>query len=246
MKKSFLLLLIVAFAYSLHAGETTGKDQEWTIAGWAGVTNNGISLIPNFSLGEPAVQFNLSLGRERLSFETDFNFSWEGKPWYILYWLRYQMITAERFQMSTATHLGINFRPSEVIVGSRPETMLTSERYWVAELFPRYHISKKVTAGIFYLFSIGLDPGTAATTHFVTLNTSFSDLKLFQDYYLNINPQVYYLKQETLDGVYFTSSFTLGKHDLPFTLSTLFNQVVSTRIAGNGDFVWNLSLRYSW
>ncbi len=246
MKKSIVLLLSLSLALIIRAGELPEKDNNWKIAGSAAITNNGISLIPNFSLGEPAVQFNLSLGKDRLTFDTDFNFSWEGKPWYILYWIRYQMIRSDRFQMSTATHLGLNFRPSEVVINLRPETMLTTERYWVAEFFPRYRISPKVTSGVFYLFSLGLDPGTSATNHFVTLNTSFSQLNLTKEYHLSIHPQIYYLRQESTDGFYFTSSFTLGKKDAPVSLSTLFNQVISTEIYSSSDFVWNLSLKYSW
>lgn len=246
MKKTVILILFTGFSHLLSGSVVADKNKEWRVAGSASVTNNGISLIPNFSLGEPAAQFNLSVGGDRLRFDTDFNFSWEGKPWYILYWIRYQMVEAERFQMSTSTHLGMNFKPSEVAIAGRPENMLITERYWVAELFPRYQMTPQLSAGILYLFSIGLDPGTAAYTHFVNLNTTISQLKLINDYQLSVSPQIYYLKQERTDGFYFTSSITLGRQDNPISVSTLFNQVISSEIAGSKDFVWNISLKYSW
>lgn len=41
------------------------------LSGNAAVTNNGISLIPNFSLEQPAAIFNMSLEKGRFSFDPD-------------------------------------------------------------------------------------------------------------------------------------------------------------------------------
>ena len=55
-------------------------------SGQVTVTNNGISLIPSFSLGEPAALFNLSMGRGRFSFDPELRFALEGKPWSFIFW----------------------------------------------------------------------------------------------------------------------------------------------------------------
>jgi len=216
------------------------------VAGSAGLTNNGISLIPNFSLGDPAAIFNLSVSKGRLSFETDFNFSLEGKPWFILYWLRYKVADGEKFKMSAGTHLGLNFKPSIVEIGMNPENMPVTERYWVAELFPLYMISRTTSAGIYFMHSRGLDPGTVGATYFITLNTNVSHINLPGDFFLGINPQIYYLKQDEPDGFYFTSSFTLGKDNFPVSVSSLMNHEISTDITAGKGFVWNVSIRYSF
>lgn len=87
-----LYLTLVMLSIPLSGQEKVSTENNLHVAGSAGLTNNGISLIPNFSLGDPAAIFNLSVSKGRLSFETDFNFSLEGKPWFILYWLRYKEI----------------------------------------------------------------------------------------------------------------------------------------------------------
>ena len=247
IKKNLFLLLTFTIIGSVTFGQ--GKDNKQKnihISGSSGITTNGISLVPNFSLGEPAVLFNISVAKDKLSFDTDFNFSVKGKPWYILYWLRYQVANGEKFQMSAATHLGLNFKPSSVEIGMRSEKMLITERYWVAELFPRYLVSTNTSIGIYYLHSRGLDPGTVGTTNFITLNVNFSHIRLSRDIFLAINPQFYYLKQDEPDGFYFTSRFTLAKDNFPVSISSLINKEIKTDIIAGENFVWNISVKYSF
>lgn len=248
MSKINLLLFLIFLVINLLS---FGQENESTapkihVSGSASLTNNGISLIPNFSLGEPAALFNLSVAKGKLGFDTDFNFSMKGKPWYILYWLRYQVVNNERFQMGAATHLGLNFRPSYMEINSKPENMLTTERYWVVDLFPRYMLSKNTSVGIYYLHSVGLDPGTVGSTNFVTLNATFSHLQLYKDFYLGVNPQLYYLKQDKPDGFYFTSTFNLSKDNCPLSISSLINKEIKTGITAGENFVWNICLKYSF
>ena len=50
------------------------------------------------------VLINISLGKKKLSFEPDFNFSLEGKPWSMFFWFRFKMVQRDNFSM----RLGIN------------------------------------------------------------------------------------------------------------------------------------------
>src|SRR5688572_15693209 len=52
-------------------------------------TNNGISLVPNFSLGRPAALFDLSVGKGRFSFDPWLRFGLDTKPWVFIFWFRY-------------------------------------------------------------------------------------------------------------------------------------------------------------
>lgn len=216
------------------------------IAGSAGITNNGISLIPNFSLGDPAALFSLSVSKGRLSFVNDFNFSLEAKPWYTLYWLKYQVVEKEKFKMTAGTHLGLNFFSSEVIINSTVSEKLQYERYWVADIFPRYFVNKNTSLGIYYMQSRGIDKGTVGVSHFLTLNVNLSRINISKEVFLGINPEFYYLNQDGVDGIYFTSAFSLGKDNFPITLNGMINQPIRTDIVAGNKFVWNLSLIYSF
>ena len=83
----FVLLYLTPFSFSQKADSTKGIGH---FSGAVSVTNNGISFVPTFSLDKPAAIFNLSMGKNRFSFEPDLRFSLAGKPWSFLFWGRYK------------------------------------------------------------------------------------------------------------------------------------------------------------
>ena len=211
MKKNSVLfgLLFLLFA---HSSLSQKKDSTKTIAHFfvlVSVTNNGISIVPSFSLGKPAAIFSLSVGKNRFSFDPDLRFSLSGKPWSFLFWGRYKLVTTDKFKMNTGAHLGLNFKTSVIpIEGDSSETTVT-RRYLAGELSPNYFLTKNISVGFYYLYSHGLDAGTIGNTHFITFNTNYSNIKITNQFFLNINPQLYYLKLDPQDGFYFTSSLTV-------------------------------------
>lgn len=245
MKRIILIMFVLHISMNVFSRIEENKSQVH-IAGSAGLTNNGISLIPNFSLGDPAAMFSMVISKGRLSFVTDFSFSLEAKPWYTLYWIKYQVVEKEKFGLVAGTHLGVNFFDSEVEVNSIVSERLLSDRYWVAEISPCYLINENTSLGVYYLHSRGLDEGTIDASHFLTLNANFSKIKISKEAYLGVNPQLYYLNQDGIDGTYFTSAFTLGKGTFPVTLNAMINQPLKTNISAGNEFVWNFSLVYSF
>lgn len=215
------------------------------LSGNAGITNNGISLIPSFSLEKPATIFNMWLAKNKFSFDPEMTFSLhDGKPWYLLLWLRYKVLDEGRFKFTTGTHLGLNFRRSVLPINNAPTTILLTDRYLVAELSPTYSISKNLTLSAYSLLSHGLEPGTANLIQFYTMGVNFSNIKLSNQLYLKAFPQVYYLNMDKIDGIYFTSSFTLGKYNFPLSISSVFNKVINTQINTGKVFVWNVTVNY--
>lgn len=241
----FLLVLTVIAAYSQPSDSTKLTAQ---ISGNANATNNGISLIPNFSLEQPAAVFNMSLEKGRFSFDPEFAFSLEeGRPWYQLFWLRYKLVDKGKFRLGAGSHLGLNFVRHDQPTGSDPMRLIVTERYLVGELVPTYSIGKKVSVGMYYLLSRGFDIGTTKPTHFLTLNASFTHLTLSKKLFFNFMPQVYYLNLFGNGGNYYaTSSFGLGMVGAPFTLNAVVNKAIKTDIANSKGFIWNLNLNYSF
>ncbi len=114
----------------------------------------------SFSLEKPAVIFLLSLGGTRFSFDPDIRFGLDGKPWTMLFWARYKLITQSKFRLHTGVHLGMNFRNTPITINNVPTENSIARRYLAAELAPNYHFTKNISAGAYYLYSRGLDPGT--------------------------------------------------------------------------------------
>lgn len=213
--------------------------------GTASVTHNGISLVPSFSLGDPAAILDLKFTKGKLSFEPEMRFALEGKPWSFLFWFRYKAIEKERFSLRIGAHPALNFRTVSVVRNGVNEELLESRRYLAAEIVPSYKISETVSMGMYYLRGQGFDEGVK-TTNFLVLNASFTNLFISEQLYFNISPQTYYLTTDNDQGFYVVGFVTLAKKDFPWSISAILNKAIDTEIVPEDDFTWNVSLNYSF
>jgi hypothetical protein len=244
-RKVSLLLFFFSIAYLSFSQKNDSAKNIGYLSAAASLTNNGISLIPSFSLSKPAAIFNMSTGNSRFSFDPELAFSLEAKPWYFLFWFRYKIKSTGKFRMSAGTHLGLNFKTAVLPANMDSTEVKVVDRYLVAELAPAYSITKNISVGMYYLHSRGLDPGANQMLNFVTLNASFSNIKFSDQLFMRITPQVYYLNLDDGDGLYLTSAFTFAKRNFPISVSSVINKVIQTDIPGK-DFVWNIALTYSF
>ncbi|GAB2606562.1 hypothetical protein [Spirosoma areae] len=239
----FILLTIAHLSFS----QTTDSSRYiGHFGGAVSVTNNGISLIPTFSLGEPAAIFDLSVGGRKLSFEPQFRFSLDGKPWSFLFWWRYKLLHANKLRVTIGAHPALNFKTTFMAINGDVHDVLVTRRYLAGELAPNYFLTKTISVGMYYLYSHGFDQGATKNTHFLTVNSSLSNIKLSNQFFLRSNPQVYYLKLDEQDGFYVNSTVTLTKRNFPLSLSAIGNKTIHTTITASKDFVWNATLVYSF
>lgn len=246
MQRKFWFLSMVLLKLSL-AGFSQNNDSTKSIHHFGGavtVTNNGISLIPTFSLGKPAAIFDMSAGKGKLSFEPQLRFSLEGKPWSFLFWWRYKLVTTDKLRVNVGAHPALNFKTMLVSQNVGSTKVMVARRFLAGELSPNYLLAKNITVGMYYLYSHGLDEGTTKNTHFLTLNSNFSNIPLSKQFFLKLAPQLYYLKLDREQGFYFTSSLSLNKKNLPLSLSAIINKPIETDISASKPFVWNASLTY--
>ncbi|SDZ50083.1 hypothetical protein SAMN05444412_11815 [Rhodonellum ikkaensis] len=249
-RKSILKLgLILTMIFGLASVGFSQTDEtekpSYTFRGNISATNNGISLVPTFSLGRPAVVFELSLGGERLSFDPEIRFAMDGKPWSFILWWRYKVIKSEKFNLNMGVHPAFVFREALSTNGFKNDLMV-AQRFFASEVSPSYNISKKVKIGLYYLHSLGLDQGLTKNTQFLAFNMNFSDIHLSDQIYLNIRPQVFYLKMDERDGYYANTSVLIAKRNFPLAIGSIVNRSLRSDIIGNKDWVWNVSLNYSF
>ena len=163
-----------------------------------------------------------------------------------MFWTRYELFTEGKFKMTTGTYLGLNFRTTTLpINGIATETQIV-RRYLGAELAPNYFVAKNISFGSYYLYGRGIDVGTVKNTHFVTFNTNFSRIPISNQLYMRAVPQVFYINQDGKDGYYVNSTFTLAKQDFPLSVSSIINKELRSTIPSSKDFIWNVSLVYSF
>lgn len=244
--KRWLLLLCTGSLMSITSlAQEEKKPFLDDFRGTANITNNGISLVPSFSLGDPALLFDLKFIKGKFSFEPDMRFALEGKPWSFIFWFRYQAIQKERFSLRVGAHPALNFRTITIVRDGQEEDILESRRYVAAEIAPNYKITNKLSVGMYYLWGHGFDAG-AQRTHFIVLNAGLDHLGIVSDFYVNVRPQIYHLRQDHLWGNYVNGVISLHKENFPLSFSALFNKALETEIVPEDDFIWSLSLLYSF
>lgn len=249
MKKNTIkiLLLIALFTNTfVFAQESNNTKNEIKIKGAINVTNNGISIIPTFTLGKPAAILDLSIGTSKLTFEPEFRVSLEGKPWSFVFWGRYKVYKSEKFSLNIGAHPSYVFKTIPLTKDGITSSYIVTQRYVGTEVVPTYHVSKDLTLGMYYLYGHGIDSGTIKNTHFVTVNTTISNIEVSNNLRMKISPQLYYLRMNDVDGIYTSTSFTVSKVDNPIAVSLFFNKVINTNITASKDFVWNATLTYTF
>lgn len=244
-RKILLLISMLAITYVTSAQNTDSSRAPFHLKTGVTVTNKGISLLPTFTLGKPAAIFDLSMGRKKLFFEPQLRFALDGKPWSFIFWWRYKLVNREKLKIGIGAHPSMVFRNVTSSVNGTDTKTIQVQRYFAAEFSPNYYVAKNISLGLYYLFSHGLDQGAVPYTHFITVNSHFSNIQLGGDFFVRLHPQLYYLNQNNSDGFYFTNTLTLGKNRFPLSIQSIQNQPLKTNITAGRKFIWNLSLVYS-
>jgi hypothetical protein len=245
MKRLITTLFLLGLPFWASAQRPDTTQVPAFFRGQITATNNGISLIPNFSLNRPAAFFDLSVGRGRLSFDPMFRFGLNGKPWTFVFWFRYKLFNHPKFTASVGGHPSFLFRDETLGTNGSSRQVTTVQRYFAWETTPTYHFNKKVGLGIYYLGAHGLTRDLTQYTHFVALRALFVGVPLGKHFNATVVPQVYYLQQDALAGTYWNAIVTLAKNDFPVAITTNLSQIIRSEIPSK-SFLWNLGLVYNF
>jgi hypothetical protein len=238
-----LLLILLGLLY-MRSGYAQ-RDSTFFFKAELSTTNNGFSIIPAFTLGAPAAFLDMHLGNKRWSFEPQFRFALEGRPWSFVFIYRYKAIIKPKFQLSLGGHLpGLNFVTNTVMINGVEEKLSVTRRFLALEINPTYKISNKTSVGLYFLRGHGFQNHGPQNSTFLSLVGNFSKIKLVGKTYFNFSPQVFYLKLDADDGFFVNATTTIGVNGFPLTISSIVNKAVESTIPAR-DFDWNVSLIYT-
>ncbi|MFN8346943.1 MAG: hypothetical protein U0X91_18215 [Spirosomataceae bacterium] len=240
------LIIAVAFLLISFGTIAQGVDSTQTPSFFRGqltATNNGVSLIPSFSLGKPAVLFDLNIGKGRLSFDPMLRFGMNGKPWTFVFWWRYKLIQRKRFTMGVGAHPSVVFRDMSVQTNGVEKEYLVAQRYFAWEAAPTWIVNKNLNFGVYYLGSRGLTKDIVQHTAFLVIRSSIT-LPLSNKFTLGLIPQTYYLKMDDKDGMYVNATVNLYRKKMPLSITGIMSKAIQTKIIGK-DFLWSVGLVYN-
>jgi hypothetical protein len=237
---SIVCWMMAGMVSSLSAQTTdTTHRSPFRFSVQSSVTNNGISLLPTFSLGKPAGIVEMSMGR-RFSFDPQYRFSLDGKPWSVIWWFRYKFFDRPRFRLQAGAHPAMIFR--SIAIATTGRQTFEAQRYLAAEVAPSWIINRKLTVGLYYLTSRGLKESATRHTHFVTINARVSHLKIGGGMELRFDPQLYFLSMDGNGGWFASTVVTVSHPRSPVYLQSVQNFRLSGMVPGAKPYVWNLSL----
>jgi hypothetical protein len=210
------------------------------------ITNNGLSLIPAFSLNRPAAIFELSFGGEKLSFDPEMRFALDGQPWSFILWWRYKIVKSDKFNLHVGAHPAYIFGTEMVSDGNggMVETTVVN-RFVAGEIVPSYSFNKNTKLSLMYLPARNLGNGPVAFNQFVALNGSFTQIRISDKLFFNARPQLFYLKMNEKDGYFASGSFLFGKKDFPISIGSIVSKKIVSDIEVD-NWIWNISLIYSF
>lgn len=244
-KRLFSLFVLINLAQVSFPQVPDSLKVPFSFGGAVTVTTKGISTVPNLTLGKPAIIFDLTAGK-RLSFEPQLRFALEGKPWGFLFWWRYKLIQNEKFRFNIGAHPALSFKTKTFVVDGVTTQSMVVYRYLAGELYPLYFLSKNISVGSYYLYSRGIEKEITRNTNLIALRSNFSNIKISDQFFMGFFPQIYYLKMDKHDGFYINSSLSVGKRNFPFSFSALINKRLRSDIPADNDFIWNVSLKYTF
>ncbi len=236
----FLFLSVVSYPQKSDTIKTATH-----FSGSVTLTTNGISTIPNFILGKPAAIFYTSFGQQ-FSFEPEFRFSLDAKPWMFIFWLRSDLLKSGRHHIRLGINSQINFNKSIVHENGILHEIRSANRFLSADLSQSYVITRKFSTGIYYMYSHTLEKFGLKDLHYLAFRGNFMNIALTDQVFMKFSPQVYYLRIDNRDGFYFSETLTLARKCFPLILSSIVTNPIKTRIPTNNHLVWNINLIYAF
>jgi hypothetical protein len=242
MKFLSTLLFLHATFFLLAQADSTKKA--WQFHGNIQVNNNGISPVPAFSLGKPALMTSLFLSKGRFTYSPELNYGSDGKPWVANQWFRYQW-TQGKLTYRTGINMSLFFLREKIVKDNKPIEIAKLNQYTALEGGLSYKLSDKNSLSMTYWNSYGLDYGSVKSGHFVMLSAAFTQIPMSKSLFLHLRPNLFYLNNKVpFEGLFMSAIVSISHKKYPFSLST--QGVKPIWVAQKTKSNWNFGLNYTF
>lgn len=235
MKASGIVVLLSLFSTTmLSSQDSLQVKQTWRVRanGNLQITDNGVSLFPNLSLGRPAAVLNVNVLLKNFSFEPEMRWGLNGDPWSYIFWFRYR-INKVRFQLRTGLHPAYVLSEQEFMSGGNLVSRFVATRYLAGELAPSFQFTPHFAMTLHYLHSRASDDYGVDRSNFFSLQARLTRLGLTGPLYLNFFPQLFYLQLGEKAGLYVSESISLNHKKWPVYVSSLLTYKIDSTIPGD-------------
>lgn len=242
--KFFLRFTLLGF-FLQTSWQTLGQDSTLHFSGSIGLTTNGFSIIPTFSLNSPATMLNLAWKKKKLSFEPDIRLVPNLSKGSLIWWLRYQAIQKPKWGLRTGAHPAFSLIRREDVTSGTSKEITEMLRFLAFEVVPHYKISPHLEVSAMYLEGHGLQKHGPQTSRVVFLNTAMTSIPLNRSgLHFGLFPTFFYLNVDGNQGTYLSGTARISHKNSPFGFQGTINQTLKSDIPNNQNFMWNVTLTY--
>lgn len=79
-----------------------------------------------------------------------------------------------------------------------------------------------------------------------SFRTGISNIPVAEGTTARITPEIYYLKMDGNEGVFFNARLSVSNRNFPVSVSALVNKPLKSNIPSEYDFLWHIAMSYSF
>jgi hypothetical protein len=241
MRVFFCMIFLSVFTFSYSSEPVDSLKTKLKANGSFSLNSNGVSSIPAFSLGKPAIIASVSLIKNRFSYDPQLAYALTFKGWFIDSWLHYKLIDRPHFEFRP----GFNFSNFFSDYEGTGEKIRQAQRYFTAEFTGIYKFSRLSSLTIGYWNDRGQEKGTLLG-HFFNLVYERADIRIGKKVLLLADLQIFYIDYEGHnDGLFVSPKISASLSEIPFTIFFQPIQALESNIIPYPGFRWNLGVSYT-
>jgi hypothetical protein len=183
----------------------------------------------------------LNINKDRFTYEPDFAVGFNGKPWMINNWFRFNFLNDEILILRGGINPSLFFQNVSTDNG---EATIQAQRNFSFDLSAETRVSKKYSLQLSYMRNYGCDPGTLSG-NFFNVSLYISPLSLSKRILFHLRTEMFYFRFGEMAGVFGSATARVSHERI--RISVFFQCVTpvwanfsGTRVKANAGVMYSL------
>jgi hypothetical protein len=249
MSKSYLIIPVLALTL-ITANNIAGQNADSTKSKklQAGATftlnSNGISSVPAFSLGKPALMASVYVGKGWFSYDPTLAYSLDGHPWFIDNWLHVKLLSKPKFELRTGMNISTycsKYQVQEIPGGE----LYGVERYFAFELATTFRFAHHMSLLTQYWNDRGQEDWSIKG-HFLSTVLEKTDMGIGKHILFTAALQLFYINYTgESDGFFVAPRVAFSARNFPVSIFSQVVQAITSNIEPFPGFNINVGIGYT-
>jgi hypothetical protein len=243
----FLVLGIITLnTFAMQDADST-KSKKIKAGATFSLNSNGISSVPAFSLGKPALIASVYVGKGWFSYDPTLAYSLDGHPWFIDNWLHIKLINRPKFELRTGMNISTYCSKYSVPDGE----LYGVERYYAYELAATFRFNHNISLLTQYWNDRGQEDWSLKG-HFLSIIAEKTDMALGRHILCTAAVQLFYINYDSNnngndnnDGLFVAPRIAFSARNFPVSVFSQVVQAIISNIEPFPGFNINVGIGYT-